>query len=67
MLAFMHCSECRHTFKPSYSGIYTTHSCAEHKARQYPHIPECYGEHSKGERANFALQMHETVERNSRR
>ncbi len=40
-LTMLQCKECGHTFKPSYSGVYDTHSCAEHEARNYPHHRGC--------------------------
>ncbi len=35
------CTECGHTFTPPYSGIYDTHSCAEHEGHNYPHHGGC--------------------------
>ena len=40
-LSMLHCKECGHTFTPSYRGVYDTHSCAEHEARNYPHHGGC--------------------------
>ena len=40
-LSMLHCKECGHLFTPSYSGVYDTHSCAEHEARNYPHHGGC--------------------------
>lgn len=40
-IRMLHCKECGHTFTLPYSGIYDTHSCAEHEGHNYPHRDGC--------------------------